>query len=91
MTFISIKKKMNSPPNPLMVQYQPPTGRKEVDRWHYPEVDYGLLGSFVSQKAKFLELEEINRKLSQPRRLNAEELLMFVALWIAVSAFRTRD
>ena len=61
-----------------MVQYQPPTGRKEVDRWHYPEVDYGLLGSFVSQKAKFLELEEINRKLSQPRRSEAVEIKLLI-------------
>mmetsp|Transcript_14735 Transcript_14735/g.14158 ORF Transcript_14735/g.14158 Transcript_14735/m.14158 type:complete len:299 (+) Transcript_14735:201-1097(+) len=69
-TYIHRKQKMNDVPNPLMKQYQPPDCPAEIERWHYPDTDYGLLGSFSSQKQKFLELDKVNKKLSLPRRLH---------------------
>ena len=58
----------NEPANPLMDQYRPPAAEPEKSRWHIPEIDYGLLGQFQSQKEKFKELEDINKILSKPRR-----------------------
>ena len=56
------------PPNPLMDCYRPPPGKPEKARWVIPDIDYGLLGQFQSQKEKFKELEDINKILAKPRR-----------------------
>ena len=66
-TFVRLMNK-NEPENPLMSQYRPPEAPPEKSRWHIPEIDYGLLGQFQSQKEKFKELEDINKILSKPRR-----------------------
>ena len=52
--------------------YSIPTGRKDLgkecyDRWHYPEVDHGLMGKFSSQTEKYrasdAKLEDYRAKM----------------------------
>ena len=72
-----------------------PTGRKELkdfDRWSYPEVDFGLMGKFQSQKHKYEAFSDTQKEYIEKMKekaladKNQQEELERLAAEIATTA-----
>ena len=62
--------------------YSIPTGRKELgkesyDKWHYPEIDHGLMGKFRSQQEKYHASD--NKMKEYRMKMEAEQTTKYEA------------